>query len=83
MSIGHPLLRLALLVAVARILMMLLLLLLLEKLPVVRVIMAVVSHIRRAIGVIVGGPLLEVDIFCRRVTHSIRMMLVLLHYFLW
>ena len=81
-SIRHPLLPLPLLVTVAWILM-LMLLLLLEQLPVVRVIMAVVSHIRRrAIGVIVGGPLLEVDIFCRRVSHSIWMMLLLLHKFL-
>ena len=62
--------------------LLLMLLLLLEQLPVVGVIMAVVSHIRRAIGVIVGGPLLEVDIFSRRVTHSIWMMLLLLYKFL-
>ena len=81
MGIGHPVLPLPLrlLVTVTRIMLMLLLLLMLEQLSVVRVIMAVVGHVRRAIGVVVGGSLLEVDILCWRVTRSIWVMLLLLH----
>ena len=80
MGVGQPLLPLPLwlLVTVAWI-MLWLLMLLLEQLSVVRVIMPVIGHVRRTIGVIVGGSLLEVDILCRRVTNCIRMMLVLLH----
>ena len=79
MGVGQPLLPLPLWLLVTVALIMLLLMLVLEQLPVVGVIMPVIGHVRRPIGVIVGGSLLEVDILCRRVTNCIRMMLVLLH----
>ena len=80
MGIGHPVLPLPLwLLVTVTWIMLMLLLLMLEQLSVVRVIMAVVGHVRRAIGVVVGGSLLEVDILCWRVTHSIWVMLLLLH----
>ena len=80
MGIGHPILPLPLwLLVTVTWIMLMLLLLMLEQLSVVRVIMTVVGHVRRAIGVVVGGSLLEVDVLCWRVTHAIRVMLLLLH----